>query len=86
MRINKPWTESSLNQCTPQHSQKKTQAEHALRGKTKLIKCVLYVTSRELKISPKVFYKKAILENFAKFTGKHLCWSLVLISRTPQLY
>ena len=25
---------------------------------------------------PKVFCKKGVLENFAKFTGKHLCWSL----------
>ena len=24
---------------------------------------------------PEVFYKKAVLENFAKFTGKHLCQS-----------
>ena len=28
---------------------------------------------------PEVFYKKAGLENFAKFTGKHLCKSLFLI-------
>ena len=26
-----------------------------------------------------VFYKKAVLKNFAIFTGKHLCWSLFLI-------
>ena len=25
---------------------------------------------------PEVFYKKGVLENFAKFTGKHLCQSL----------
>ena len=25
---------------------------------------------------PKVFYKKDVLKNFAKFTGKHLCQSL----------
>ena len=25
-----------------------------------------------------VFYKKAVLKNFTKFTGKHLCWSLFL--------
>ena len=24
----------------------------------------------------KVFHKKAILKNFAIFTGKHLCWNL----------
>ena len=26
---------------------------------------------------PEVFYKKVVLKNFAKFTGKHLCQSLV---------
>ena len=26
--------------------------------------------------SPEVFYKKGVLKNFAKFTGKHLCQSL----------
>ena len=25
------------------------------------------------------FYKKAVLKNFAIFTGKHLCWILFLI-------
>ena len=28
---------------------------------------------------PEVFYKNAILKNFAIFTGKHLFWSLFLI-------
>ena len=28
---------------------------------------------------PEVFYKKAVLKNFAIFTGKYLCWSLFLI-------
>ena len=28
------------------------------------------------KLSPEVFYEKVVLNNFAKFTGKHLCWSL----------
>ena len=27
------------------------------------------------KQSPEVFFKKTVLENFAIFTGKHLCWS-----------
>ena len=31
------------------------------------------------KQQPKVLYKKAVLKNFAIFTGKHLCWSLFLI-------
>ena len=28
------------------------------------------------KQSPEVFYKKGVLRNFTKFTGKHLCQSL----------
>ena len=28
---------------------------------------------------PQVFYKKAVLKNFALFTGKNLCWSLILL-------
>ena len=31
------------------------------------------------KQQPEVFYKKAILKNFAIFNGKQLCWSLFLI-------
>ena len=27
---------------------------------------------------PEVFYKKGVLRNFEKFTGRHLCQSLVL--------
>ena len=26
-----------------------------------------------------MFFKKAVLENFETFTGKHLCWSLFLV-------
>ena len=26
---------------------------------------------------PEVSCKKGVLKNFAKFTGKHLCWSLI---------
>ena len=29
--------------------------------------------------SPQVFYREAVLQNFAIFTGKYLCWSLLLI-------
>ena len=37
------------------------------------------VTVDEFRSSrPEVFYKKDVLENFAKFTGKHLCQSLFL--------
>ena len=32
---------------------------------------------------PEVFYKKTILKNFAKLTGKHLCWSFFLSKETP---
>ena len=28
---------------------------------------------------PEMFYKKSVFQNFAIFTGKHLCWSLFLI-------
>ena len=28
------------------------------------------------KQSQKVFYKKAVLKNFARFTEEHLCWRL----------
>ena len=28
-----------------------------------------------MKLLPEVFYKEDVLKNFAKFTGKHLCWS-----------
>ena len=30
-----------------------------------------------LKQSPEVLYKKGVLRNFTKFTGKHLCQSLL---------
>ena len=29
---------------------------------------------------PEVFCKKGVFKNFANFTGKHLCWSLFLIT------
>ena len=31
------------------------------------------------KLLPEVFYKTAVLKNFAVFIGKNLCWSLFLI-------
>ena len=33
---------------------------------------------------PEVFYKKGIIKNFAKFTGKHLCQSLFFNKVTRQ--
>ena len=35
---------------------------------------------------PEVLYKKAVLKNFAKFIGKHLCWSLFLLKVQAQAY
>ena len=36
---------------------------------------------------PEVFFKRGVLENFAKFTGNSPYWSLFLIkSSSPQLY
>ena len=34
------------------------------------------ITSLNQTQSPEVFCKKGVLKNFAKFAGKHLCWSL----------
>ena len=30
-----------------------------------------------------VFYKKGVLKNFKKFTGKHLCWNILLLIKLP---
>ena len=30
-------------------------------------------------ICPEEFCKKGVFKNFAKFAGKYLCWSLILI-------
>ena len=43
-----------------------------------------YILQEEQKQLPEVFYKKAVLTNFAIFTEKYLCWSLFLV--TLQLY
>ena len=41
-------------------------------------KCtIFYRSSRSV-----VFYEKGVLKNFAKFTTKHLCWSLFFIKTT----
>ena len=31
-----------------------------------------------------MFFKIGVLKNFVIFTGKHLCWSLLLIKLTPK--
>ena len=36
-------------------------------------------THKNWGIPPEVFCKKVALNNFAKFTGKYLCWKLFLI-------
>ena len=38
----------------------------------KTVKVLMNVRSSR----PEVFYKKGVLKNFAKFTGKHLCQAL----------
>ena len=58
--------------------------------------CISPRSSRKVdspKQPPEVFCRKSVLKNFAKFTGKHLCWSLfkkncrreVRFLRTPLL-
>ena len=36
--------------------------------------------------APEMFYKKNVLKNFAKFTGKHLCQSLLLFKARVLLW
>ena len=36
------------------------------------------------KLPPEVLIKKGALKNLAKFTGKHLCWSLLIIKVAGQ--
>ena len=38
----------------------------------------------EVSSLPEVLYKKDIVKNFAKFKGKHLCSTVLLISRQPE--
>ena len=49
----------------------------------------IIIYSRYKSSCPEVFSKKGIPRNFAKFTGKHLCWSLFfnkVAGWDPQLY
>ena len=41
---------------------------------------VVLLNNQFQKQPAEVFFKKAILKNFATFTGKHLCWRLFLIN------
>ena len=46
---------------------------NTLTGKDETIRPIKIATSRSS--LPEVFYKKGVLRNFAKLTGKHLCQS-----------
>ena len=35
---------------------------------------------------PEVFYKRAVLKNFAIFKGKHTCWSLLLMQNIANFF
>ena len=50
-------------------------SSHVHKAVIRIIKSVLTFRSSY----PKVFYKKGVLRNFVKFTGKHLCQGLFLI-------
>ena len=43
--------------------------------KNDLFLATVYINLRS---SAEVFCKKSVLKNFANFTGKHLCWNLLL--------
>ena len=42
------------------------------------VRIVIVFVNSQKQLS-EVFYKKSVLINFAKFKGKHLCWSLFFI-------
>ena len=46
--------------------------------KETIVMIVIVTTVRSSRLE--VFCKKGVLNNFSKFTGKHLCWSLFLIA------
>ena len=48
-------------------------------SQTKKITKHVYRCSYKQKLPPEVFFKKAVLKNFATFIEKQLCWSLFLI-------
>ena len=43
------------------------------------LKSISSIEDNYTEVNTKVFYIKAVLKNFAIFTGKQLCWSLFLI-------
>ena len=51
--------------------------------------CDFFATCDEVKVGgheqpPEEFYKKGVLNSFAKYTEKHLCQSLFLIKLLPE--
>ena len=46
---------------------------------TRLYQCCFFKYRKARSIRPDVFCKKGVLKILAKFTGKHLSWSIVLI-------
>ena len=39
----------------------------------------LFISNKNVVQPPEMFYKKAVLKNFAIFPGKNLCWGVFLI-------
>ena len=53
-----------------------TYANHVISNEVKKVQFQLLPTLIQMQ-PPEMFYKKGVLKNFAKFTGKHLCQSLL---------
>ena len=53
---------------------------------TPLRNSCLITFKKSQKQPPEKFCKKAILKNFAIFTGKHLCWRLFLIQNIAKYF
>ena len=66
------WTLCILT-CRHQHSTKKKSEDH-------FCMVIFWLALRYAKAATVVFCTKSVLKNFAIFTGKHLCWSLFLIT------
>ena len=60
----------------------KTSGNYTVRKRQETTTSGKYITVRQLQrreTTPEVFYKKGVLKDKVKFSGKHLCWSLFLI-------
>ena len=51
-----------------------------------LYEMLYFVSIQVCSEAPEMFYKKNVLKNFAKFTGKHLCQSLLLFKARVLLW